>query len=65
MANLYNANKLAVVRRKIARVIIPTVRRGNGGWCGKFLIISAPPAISQWFGRGEIGLELYRSLHRK
>ncbi len=25
-----------------------------------FLIISAPPAISRWFGRGTIGLELFR-----
>lgn len=46
------------------RLFIPTIRRGCASWCGRFVIISAPPVISQWFGRGEIGLEWLRWTER-
>lgn len=53
-------NRASIGMRSMARLfmsLMPYVHKGEATWCSKFVIIHAPPALSQMMGRGSGGLQ--------
>lgn len=42
------------------RMVLPWPNRGAASWCGAFVLIQAPIAMSRWLGRGDIGMTFAR-----
>lgn len=43
---------------------IPFISSGYADWCGRFVIVHAPVAVSQLRGRGTSGIEWFRWTER-